>query len=249
MTLPLIGVTTSKSLDREGYPMITCMESYTRSVITAGGNPVLIPLGLHDDQINDLLLRLDGVLFTGGGDIHPERFGGKDHPKISEINEDRDQIEMELYQIAVHQETPFLGICRGLQLINVASGGSLYTHIADQHPGAMEHCYYPGWPRDYLPHSVKVEKNSRLMQITQQKEMQVNSLHHQGIDRLGEGYTATAYAPDGLIEAVELSGHPYGLAVQWHPECLQDHRSMRAIFESFIKAALQKNGGGGEING
>jgi putative glutamine amidotransferase len=237
MNSPLIGLTTYKGKDSEGYSTITTMESYIQSVLTAGGIPLLIPLGVRKDQLAAILERVDGILFTGGGDIHPDRFDGKDHPQINEVDEERDRLELDLYHLCTSQAVPFFGICRGLQVINVAAGGSLYTHIADQRPDALEHRYYPGWPRDYLPHSVSVVKESQLLNIVERDMLQVNSLHHQGIERLAEGYIPSAYAPDGIIEAIELRGYPYGLAVQWHPECIQDQQPMRALFASFVQAA------------
>jgi putative glutamine amidotransferase len=249
MASPLIGITTSRNQNSQGLPMITCMESYILSVTTAGGIPLLIPLGLKEDRLDEILERVDGVLFSGGGDIHPAVFGGKDHPEISQVDEDRDRVEIELYRNIIRQGIPFLGICRGLQVINAASGGTLYTHIADQHPNALEHYNYPILPYTHLSHSVQVEKNSKLRAITEQTELRVNSLHHQGIDRLADGFTATAFAPDGIIEAIEKNGHPYGLAVQWHPEWLLDHPPMLALFQSFIKAVKRQVKGKREMDG
>jgi putative glutamine amidotransferase len=241
MPTPLIGLTTSRSTNSQGFPIITCMESYIQSIVRAGGIPVLIPLGIDEELLSKTLDTVDGVLFTGGGDIHPARFGGADHPKINQVDEDRDRVEMALYRDIIKNRKPFLGVCRGLQVINTASGGSLYTHIADQYSGAMEHYYYPEWPYTHLSHFVHVKKKSRLEKITGQTILQVNSLHHQGIDRMAEGFSATALAPDGIIEAIEMNDYPYGLAVQWHPEWLLDHPPMLALFESFIEASKQHN--------
>jgi putative glutamine amidotransferase len=241
MPAPLIGLTPSRNLNPQGLPMMTAMEAYTRSIAEAGGVPVIIPLGLGHRQLQDLYPRLDGVLFTGGGDIHPGRFSGKSHERVAGVDEDRDELEIRLFQELALKGTPFLGICRGLQALNVACGGKLYTHIADQHPNALEHTYYPDWPRDYLAHSIKVDENSFLASVLGETYLEVNSLHHQAISELAPGLLPTAYAPDGVIEAVEIPGHPFGLAVQWHPEWLQTYTPHRAIFRAFIEAVKAKS--------
>jgi putative glutamine amidotransferase len=141
-----------------------------------------------------------------------------------------------LLEQAQSMELPFLGICRGLQLINVGLGGSLYEHILEQHEGALQHQYSPDWPRDYLAHSVQVRRDSLLGNILGVSELHVNSLHHQGVKELAPRLRATAYAPDGLLEAFELPDFPFGLAVQWHPEWLLGQPSSRALFQAFVAA-------------
>jgi putative glutamine amidotransferase len=239
MSLPLIGVTTGRVYNRQGLPAISILEAYIQAVIQGGGVPLMIPLGLPDEIYPEILSRLDGVLFTGGGDIHPELFGGKTHPKISQVDSDRDRVELRLFAEVTRSRRPFLGICRGLQLINVAMGGSLYTHISDQHADALEHSITPDWPRTHLAHAVNVDETSRLAQILGHSTVEVNSLHHQGVQDLGSGLKPVAYAPDGIIEAVELPDYPFGLAVQWHPEWLLEHAPMRQLFHAFVEAAGQ----------
>lgn len=236
MPKPLVGITTFHSDSQRGYIYVAVTEAYIKAVIHAGAIPVLLPLGLPEDDLNQLLQTVDGVLFTGGGDIDPARFGGIPHPTVHEVDEDRDQMEIHLARQVVERGAPFLGICRGLQVINVALGGSLYTHIQDQHPNALKHDFFPGRPRNFHAHPVRVDEGTTLATILSQPIVQVNSLHHQGIDRLAPGLTPTAYAPDGLTEAVEISDHPFGLAVQWHPEWLQDQPEMRALFGAFVHA-------------
>jgi putative glutamine amidotransferase len=129
------------------------------------------------------------------------------------------------------------GICRGIQVINVALGGTLYTHIHDQHPNALRHDWYPDIPRDYLAHPVQVAENSSLTKILGKSNVATNSLHHQGIHQPAPRLIPVAWAPDGIIEAVELTGHPFGLGVQWHPENLQAYPEMRALFQALVSAA------------
>jgi putative glutamine amidotransferase len=242
MAAPLIGITTSRITNDKGHPMLSVMETYIRSVANTGGIPFLIPLGLSEKQLKEALSRVDGVLFTGGGDINPDIYGGREHREVSLVDDDRDQVELVLIKETMRKRKPLFGICRGLQLLNVAAGGSLYEHILDQHPGAMEHCYYPDWPREYLSHSVQVVPESRLAHCLGVDSLDVNSQHHQGIERLGQGLRPCAYAPDGIVEGIEIPGYPFGLAVQWHPEWLQDIPAMRALFSSFINAAELKHG-------
>jgi len=237
MITPLIGITTYRTPHQSGFPMFALAQAYVQAVIQAGGLPVLIPLGLPDDHLQGLLSRLDGILFSGGGDIDPARFGAEPHPEVDFVDPDRDRIEIQLIQAAIERSTPFLGICRGIQTLNVALGGSLYTHIPDQHPHALAHPYQEGNPRNFLAHEVRLQPGTRLSEILGQPNLMVNSLHHQGIDRLAQGLLAAAHAPDGLIEAVEWRGGGFGFAVQWHPEWLTDQEPMRALFRAFVKAA------------
>ena len=237
MARPLIGITTSRVLNNANIQVMSTAEAYVQAVYRAGGLPVLIPLGITDADLKALLARLDGLLFTGGGDIAPGRYGGQPHPRVYDIDPDRDRVEINLVQMAVDGGMPFLGICRGFQVLNVAMGGTMYEDILDQHPGALKHDYFPGYPREMLVHPVRVAPGSRLAEILEQTEVEVNSLHHQGVRQVPEALRTTAFAPDGIPEAVELPGHPFGLAVQWHPEWLQAHAPMRRLFEVFVGAA------------
>jgi putative glutamine amidotransferase len=241
MSLALIGITTSRRPSPTGIPLITTPEAYVQAVSQAGGTPVLIPLGLPEEALRDVLIPLAGVLFSGGGDIDPQFFGAQMHPKVASVDGDRDRVEMTLVHQAVNIGMPFLGICRGIQVINVALGGSLYTHITDQLPGALEH-QESSKPRDEFVHAVEIQPESRLMEILGSSPQQVNTIHHQGIRQLAPGLVATAHAPDGLIEACELPDHPFGLAVQWHPEWLTAHAPTRALFTAFIQAARDYKG-------
>lgn len=239
MKTPLIGITTYRTDNPYGNSILALGENYVQALSRAGALPVMIPLGLPGDQIERMLPRLDGILFSGGGDIDPSVFGAETTPKVKSVDPDRDRVEMQLLRTAHSEGLPFLGICRGFQVINVALGGTLYTHVEDQHPQALKHDFYPDWPRNHTPHPVRVETGSQLATILGTTNPEVNSLHHQGIRNLAPGLKATTYAPDQLIEAFELPEHPFGLAVQWHPEWLQEHSSMRALFRSFTEAAAQ----------
>jgi putative glutamine amidotransferase len=235
MSLPFIGVTTWRTYSKSGYAWISVSEAYLQAISQAGACPVSIPLGLPEEILADLLARLDGVLFTGGGDLNPHTYGEEWHPDLKEVDDDRDRMELYLLHRVLESRIPFLGICRGIQVINVGLGGSLYADIASQHPGAIKHDFHSYWPRDYLAHEVQIQAGSQLARILGKTRVQVNSLHHQGIRRLAPGLLATAQAPDGLIEGIELSDHAFGLAVQWHPECLTDFEPMRKLFGAFVE--------------
>jgi putative glutamine amidotransferase len=236
MTYPVVGVTTMRRKNQYGMQLISLAEAYVDALIQAEICPVLIPNQLPESALDDLLDRLDGVLFTGGGDIATEHYQAEGHPKIFGVEPDRDHLEMLILERVVEDGKPFLGICRGLQLINVGMGGSLYADIADQVPEAAKHDYYPDWERDYLSHPIQVQPESRLASILGSNSGQVNSLHHQAVRQLAPDLVASAHAPDGIVEAVELPQHPFGLAVQWHPEWLTAHSQMRDLFRAFADA-------------
>jgi len=239
MPSPLIGITTSRITPPQGAPLAQLSDAYTQSVLNAGGLPVLIPAGIDLPRLRDLCSHLQGILFTGGADVDPQRFGGATHPRVYGIDPARDDLEISLVNLAVQARLPFMGICRGIQVINVALGGTLYTDIADQLPTAAKHDSYPDWPRDYLAHPVTVLPGSRLSALLGCPQVQTNSLHHQGVAHLAPGLKAVAFTPDGLVEGVELAEHPFGIGVQWHPECLPDHAAMRALFKGLVDAAGQ----------
>jgi putative glutamine amidotransferase len=240
MKSPLIGITTYRTHNRFGYSQICVNEAYISSVMGAGGTPFLIPLGLSEERLLSLLLQIDGVLFSGGGDLNPESYGSQMHPRVDNVDPDRDRVELFLIRKVIEMQLPFFGICRGLQLVNVGLGGGLYEDITDQRPGSLQHQSPASWPRDRLVHPVVVEKSSKLYEILDQPELLVNSVHHQGVRELASGVRATAFAPDGIIEAFEIDDFPFGLAVQWHPEWLQAHPSMQALFRSFVDFAATR---------
>jgi putative glutamine amidotransferase len=245
MTKPFIGVTSYRiKHPTKSWNYMGMTEAYVEAIYEAGALPLLIPVGISNEDLDAIHQKVDGVLFTGGGDVSPGIYKGKDHPAIAGVDPDRDRIEMHLVKQVIANKTPFLGICRGLQVINVALGGTLYTDVYDQHPNAQMHNYWPDYPRDQISHPIQVSEGTHLSKILNQSIVEVNSLHHQGILDMAPGLTANAHAPDGLIEGIELEEYPYGVAVQWHPEWLPATHRQPELFRSFIKAAL--NGQNGE---
>lgn len=238
---PLIGCGTYRKTADQDAPIevFGLMPSYVNAVLAAGGLPVLIPLALSSEDLQALLPRLDGVLLPGGGDIEPSYYGGNDDdPSVRDVDKVRDAFELALIRHAVQNNKPMLAICRGLQVFNVALGGSLWEDIGNQMPGAIRHDYFGKGMRDHLAHDVKVSRGSLLHDILGTDALRVNSLHHQGIRALAPDLTASAVSTDNLIEAVEVDGHPFAVGVQWHPEhLLQAEPRMTLLFKRFVTAS------------
>ncbi|HEX2994165.1 MAG TPA: gamma-glutamyl-gamma-aminobutyrate hydrolase family protein, partial [Anaerolineales bacterium] len=177
---PVIGITTNQATNANGQPTVMLMQSYINAVILGGGVPVLVPSMIAENGWEAVYARLDGILFSGGGDIALEFSPGEPHPRIDGVDPARDSIEWKLIQAAASDGKPFLGICRGCQMLNVALGGTLYTHIPDQLPDALDHDY-PGNMRTVLVHEAKLEEGTRVAAIHGELTLKVNSLHHPGL--------------------------------------------------------------------
>lgn len=238
MTAPLLGITTAGKSLLDATPIVYANDAYVNALIQAGAVPLLIPFAIAEADWKSLCCRLDGLLLTGGGDLDPALFNGETHPKVYGVEPARDHLEIGLTRIAVESGLPLLGICRGVQVMNVALGGTLYTHLADQFPNPLRHDYFTETPRDYLAHRVTVDDQSRLAAILGKTKLEVNSLHHQGLNRLAPSLKPTAWATDGLVEGVEIDEHPFAVGVQWHPEWLPDSPPMQALFCAFVQAAI-----------
>jgi putative glutamine amidotransferase len=215
---------------------------YTQGVQAGGGAPLLIPLGLDETALRTIFDRLDGVLLTGGGDIDPAFYNEAPTEYVKSVDRERDEVEMALVRWAVEDGKPLLAICRGIQVMNVALGGSLFQDVKAEMSGAIRHDYFQslGFARDHRAHEVRLENGSQTATVMGQDLVTVNSLHHQGIKVLALDLSQVAYAPDGLVEAVEVAGHPYAIGVQWHPEALfADDLAMVRLFEGLVDAARE----------
>lgn len=237
----IIGITAGQVTNGYSQSAVQLMQAYVDAVAEAGGVPVIIPASLAKGGWEALYGRLDGVLFSGGGDIAIENFAGEPHPRVDDVEPDRDLVEISLLRAAVNDGKPFLGICRGCQLVNVGLGGTLYTHLPEQLPGCLDHAY-PGNLRTVLVHPVQIEEGTRLAAVLDEPIVRVNSHHHQGLRAIAPSLRVAGRAPDGLVEAVELSDHPFGLAVQWHPEWLTALAPTRRLFREFVQAAERGDG-------
>jgi putative glutamine amidotransferase len=236
---PIIGLTTyRKTAEDSGAPLYGLMRSYVKAVAGAGGIPLLIPLGLDTNDLFEILNRVDGLVLPGGGDIDPAAYHGSSHEQLRGIDDDRDRVEINLAREAVKTAKPFLAICRGHQVLNVALGGTMWEDIATQMPGAIRHDYYGNGARTDRPHTVQVRRGSQLAAILNSETVPVNSLHHQGLRDLAPELSVSAIAPDGLVEGVEIEGHPFAVGVQWHPENLvKIDPAMNKLFASLVEAS------------
>ena len=240
MTIPVIGITgrTDQSARPPNMPLVAIAETYVRAVELGGGTPVITPPHLEEAQLRPIFEHLDGLVFSGGGDILPAAFGEEDSGLLWSLDESRDQTELALARWALVEGLPLLAICRGIQVLNVAAGGTLVQDIPTQVPNALTHSTVAGRPVAVIAHTVEVAPGSRLAALFGAGELGVNSAHHQAVKDVGTGLDVTARAPDGIIEGLECPDHPFCVGVQWHPEAMVDsHPKMQRLFKALVEAA------------
>lgn len=214
---PLIAVTTTLAPSgARGLPHVLLGAAYVAAVEAAGGSAVLLTPAHDPASVARLLDATDGLLLTGGEDIDPTRYGEEPHPLCEAPNPARDALEFAALAGALQRRLPVLAICRGMQLLNVARGGTLFQDLATERPGSILHEQVQ--PINERSHDARVQHGTRLHAILGMDELRINSFHHQGVDRLAAPLQATVWAEDGLIEAVEDREHPWVIGVQWHPE-------------------------------
>ncbi|KAF0109440.1 MAG: putative glutamine amidotransferase [Chloroflexi bacterium] len=236
MSQPIIAITVSQ-IHPNGINLNSLSSAYVNSVKKAGGLPLMIPNEFPLEEIIALCGRVDGVLFSGGEDVDIKLFDGEPHPEIGDPSEERDRLEIALVKEALANHLPILGICRGVQVINVALGGTLYTHIPAQFNTATEHSTPESKGKNFFAHEVNIAPDTKLARIIAKTTILVNSFHHQAIKDLAPGLMVTASSTDGLIEAVEIPGDPFTLiGVQWHPEGIQEKEEQQKLFRAFVTA-------------
>jgi putative glutamine amidotransferase len=226
---PRIGLTTYGENQEHRFSLPV---EYVAAIRRAGGSPVLLPPGEGD--LGAWLELIDGLVLPGGGDIDPASWGGAPHPQNYNVDTGRDADELSLARHAVDHGLPTLAICRGMQVLNVALGGTLIAHVPDV---VGERVPHRAPPQRWVPHEVAVERGSRVAEVMDSTQCTIASSHHQAVDRLAAPFRIVARAPDGIVEAMELPGHPFLLAVQWHPELTAaDDPVQQRLFDALVRA-------------
>jgi putative glutamine amidotransferase len=236
---PLIGITTYVEPARWGHWELEAAlipQAYVESVEQAGGRALLVPPS--DEAVEETLDALDGFVFTGGADIDPGEYGAEAHPETFGIRPDRDESELALMRAALERDMPVLGICRGIQVLNVVRGGDLHQHLPEV-VGHERHKNDP--PGVFTDHEVAIEPETRLASILGDTH-DVKSHHHQGLDRLGDGLVEAARAEDGTIEAIEDPSRRFALGVLWHPEAGDNKRLFEALVEEAKAYRAERRG-------
>jgi len=242
---PRIGITSWHRHDGDRLERWEAIrDTYTGAIRRAGGLPIILPIADDDpDLIGEFLKAVDGLLFTGGEDVAPAYYGQALDERCQEPDRERDLFEIHLARTAMARRTPALGICRGLQLLNVAAGGSLYQDIACR-PDTLPYHAASAADRQKLIHAVRILPATRLHGIMGVAESQVTSTHHQLVKDLAQGFRITAESvEDGIVEGIENPEHPFLVAVQWHPERMyRDHPEHLALFTALVSAAQNVRG-------
>ncbi|UWO24333.1 gamma-glutamyl-gamma-aminobutyrate hydrolase family protein [Marvinbryantia formatexigens] len=233
MNRPLIGLIPLYDDEKESLWMLP---GYMDGIVSAGGTPLMLPLTEDEDMLGQMTELCDGFLLTGGHDVSPALYGETPIEACGACCPARDAMEKKLLALALERDMPVLGICRGIQFLNAALGGTLYQDLPQQRPSRIEHHQKP--PYDIPVHKVTIVEKTPLAELLQVPVLAVNSYHHQAVKELSPQLTAMAYSEDGLVEAVYMKEKPFVWGVQWHPEfSWKTEESSRKILEQFVKAA------------
>ena len=239
---PIIGVCAYEvPTSFSHWTEVSCVmvpSGYTRSLAAAGALPVVLP---PVDGIAGVLDGLDGLVLTGGSDVGPEVYGAEPHPETVGVHPNRDRSELELLAGAIDRDLPVLGICRGMQLLNIVRGGTLQQHLADV---VADGGLHKGPPGTFTRHAVRLTAGSLVASLLGE-QAEVHSCHHQAPDRIGDGLEVTGDAADGVVEAIELPGAAFCLGVLWHPE--EDAEGGGPLFRGLVKAARAREAGSGGL--
>lgn len=245
---PLIGIPCHQDFrDGSRRPIYCNNRAYIHAIENAGGVPVLIPMLNDLSMLDSLLSRLDGLLLSGGIDIQPGLYGEEAHPLVDEPNKLLDDFEFRLTLWALQEDVPTLGVCRGMQVLNVVLGGSLYQDLNTFYANCLPHSNREK-PRDYIAHQIKVDAGSLLEKVFGTREAWVNSMHHQAVQAPGKGVYVSGRAEDGVAELLEIPGHRFAVGAQYHPEEIYTKEPTSArLFAAFVgacsDAAREKSNG------
>jgi putative glutamine amidotransferase len=240
---PLIGIPAATYADRKdsATPAYRFNGFYTDALAACGALPLVIPLNLPNGTLRAIFERLDGLCLSGGVDVDPAEYGEARRPDLGSVDRGRDETELALANWALEADLPVFGICRGIQLLNVAAGGSLYQHIPGQVRGALRHDYtHANSPWEQPVHEVVIEPASLLAGIVNEPAIMTNSFHHQSVKEIAKEFRRVAHTEDGVVEAIEHPQKRFVLAVQWHPEGMfRSDPHARRLFEAFVAACAQ----------
>lgn len=239
---PVIGITCSRATGGAwgayslGHFMDYTYAEYSQAVLDARGAPVIIPVSQDAASLESILRAVQGIILSGGPDVHPRNYGEEPLQGLEELDEALDHFELQVATTALRRKLPLLAICRGIQVLNVSLGGTLYQDIASQVADTI--CHTPKADKAVNTHMVRVETKTRLYSILGTKEIWVNGKHHQAIKDLASGLVVSAKAKDGVVEAVEHPASPFVVGVQWHPEgTWRNDPCSKKLFRAFVEAA------------
>lgn len=238
---PLIGITCSRRVvegwapDSPGDRIDYTFEEYSKAIRHCGGSPVLIPIAQSRETLQTIVNRIAGLLLSGGPDIHPKFYGEPSLPELGEVDEDLDRMELEIAKMAFKEDLPILAICRGIQVLNVSRGGTLYQDIPTRVRNSINHLQTVD--KTIPTHTVRIEGKTLLHGMMRTREIWVNGKHHQAIKNLAPDFVVSARANDGIIEAIEHPSSRFVIGVQWHPEGMwQNDIRSRKLFSAFVRA-------------
>lgn len=233
---PWIGITCTRmqTSGQRGGSFVT--DAYVSAVRHAGGIPILLPI-VDEEELNRAWFdRIDGLLLSGGEDIDPRFFNEDPHPQLGQIVPERDRQEIWLSRWAISEDKPLLAICRGIQILNVALGGGMVQDIGSQVVQPIQHSQKA--PFSHASHNIEIESGTKMENIAGGMATYVNSFHHQSVGEVAPGFVVSAWAGDGVTEAIESVDHPFAVGVQWHPEFLvQTEEHAKRLFKAFIESA------------
>jgi putative glutamine amidotransferase len=240
---PLIGITCSRRTvegwgpNSPGDRIDYTFEEYGRAIRSCGGAPVLIPVAQSRKTLQTVLGRMDGLVLSGGPDIHPKFYNEQPLPEMGEIDEDLDRMELEIAKMAFQRNFPILAICRGIQVLNVSRGGTLYQDIPTQVPESINHLQKTD--KAIQTHIIRIEGKTLFHRLFRKREIWVNGKHHQAIKDLSPDFAVSARAKDGIIEALECPSRQFVLGVQWHPEGMWEKDPYsKKLFRAFVQATI-----------